>query len=55
VLISACGLAVRATRSAINTLGGHGFLTDHPVERWFRAAVTLAAVDFDPLLADLEL
>lgn len=54
-LVDATTVAVRATRDSINTLGGHGFLTDHPVERWYRAAITLAAVDFDPLLVDLEL
>lgn len=54
VLVDAARVAVRATRDSINTLGGHGFLTDHPVERWYRAAITLVAVDFDPLLVDLD-
>lgn len=52
---TACRVAVDATRKGINTLGGHGFLADHPLERWYRAAATLAAIDFDPLAADLDL
>jgi alkylation response protein AidB-like acyl-CoA dehydrogenase len=41
-----------ATATAVNTLGGHGYLTDHPVERWYRDAAVLATIDFDPLLTD---
>ncbi|AIJ21281.1 acyl-CoA dehydrogenase domain protein [Amycolatopsis methanolica 239] len=44
--------AMEATRIGINTLGGHGFIQDHPVEQWYRAAATLAALDFDPLESD---
>jgi alkylation response protein AidB-like acyl-CoA dehydrogenase len=40
-----------ATRAAVQTLGGHGFMADHPVERWFRSATALAAIDFDVTLA----
>jgi alkylation response protein AidB-like acyl-CoA dehydrogenase len=40
------------TAIAVNTLGGHGYLTDHPVERWYRDAAALAAIDFDPLLTE---
>jgi hypothetical protein len=36
-----------ATRTAVQTLGGHGFLTDHPVEIWYRSAAALAILDFD--------
>ncbi|WP_067903047.1 acyl-CoA dehydrogenase family protein [Nocardia vaccinii] len=43
-----------ATRVGINSLGGHGYLMDHPVERWYRAVATLAAIDFDPLASDLD-
>jgi hypothetical protein len=39
-----------ATLVAVNTLGGHGYLADHPVERWYRDATTLSAVDFDPIM-----
>jgi hypothetical protein len=46
-------LATQSTREAVQVLGGHGYLTDHPVERWYRAAATLSAVDFDPLEADV--
>ena len=41
-----------ATTTAVNTLGGHGYLTDHPVERWYRDVAVLAAIDFDPLLTE---
>ena len=39
--------AVEATRHAVQTLGGHGFVEDHPVELWYRSATALAALDFD--------
>jgi alkylation response protein AidB-like acyl-CoA dehydrogenase len=45
----ACHVAMGATRDAVQVLGGHGFITDHPVERWYRAAATLASLDCDPL------
>jgi len=41
-------VALQATRDALQTLGGHGFITDYPVERWYRCAAALAAIDFDP-------
>jgi alkylation response protein AidB-like acyl-CoA dehydrogenase len=47
-------VAVVSTRDAVQVLGGHGFITDHPVERWYRAAATLAALDHDSLLAAFE-
>jgi alkylation response protein AidB-like acyl-CoA dehydrogenase len=50
----AAEVAVEATRTAINTLGGHGYLEDHPVERWYRAATTLSVLCCDPLLLELE-
>lgn len=40
--------ASEVTRDCVQVLGGHGFLTDHPVERWYRATAGLAAVDLDP-------
>jgi alkylation response protein AidB-like acyl-CoA dehydrogenase len=42
-------VAAEATRTAVQTLGGHGFIAEHPVEIWYRAAAALAAIDFDPL------
>jgi alkylation response protein AidB-like acyl-CoA dehydrogenase len=41
--------AAMTARDAVQVLGGHGFLTDHPVELWYRSAAALAALDFDPL------
>lgn len=41
-------IAASVARDAVQVLGGHGFITDHPVERWYRQAATLAAIDFDP-------
>ena len=43
-----CETALTATREAVQTLGGHGFITEYPVERWYRCAAALAAIDFDP-------
>ncbi|WP_329410603.1 acyl-CoA dehydrogenase family protein [Nocardia vinacea] len=44
----ACTTASEVTRDCVQVLGGHGFLTDHPVERWYRATASLAALDLDP-------
>lgn len=52
VIAGATQAATVATVTAVNTLGGHGYLADHPVERWYRDAAVLAAVDFDPTLID---
>lgn len=57
-LTTATTSAVAAANSAayaasvvgINTLGGHGYLEDHPVERWYRAIGTLLAIDNDCLV-----
>ncbi|MEV8539636.1 acyl-CoA dehydrogenase family protein [Streptomyces sp. NPDC051572] len=40
--------ASEVTRDCVQVLGGHGFLADHPVERWYRATASLATLDFDP-------
>ncbi|MFT4287966.1 acyl-CoA dehydrogenase family protein [Nocardioides sp.] len=45
----AARVATSATRDAVQTLGGHGFINDHPVGGWYAAAATLAAVVGDPL------
>ena len=50
IVAAATKAALSATVTGVNTLGGHGFLADYPVERWYRAAGTLAAIDDDPLL-----
>jgi alkylation response protein AidB-like acyl-CoA dehydrogenase len=47
-LARCCEAALTATRDALQTLGGHGFITEYPVERWYRSAAVLAAQDFDP-------
>jgi alkylation response protein AidB-like acyl-CoA dehydrogenase len=47
-------VATQSTRDALQVLGGHGFITDHPVELWYRAAATLSALDFDPLCSSFE-
>jgi alkylation response protein AidB-like acyl-CoA dehydrogenase len=47
----ACEAALQATREGVQTLGGHGFITDYPIERWYRCAAALAAIDFDPAAA----
>jgi alkylation response protein AidB-like acyl-CoA dehydrogenase len=47
-LLSYAGeVGAETTRNAVQTLGGHGFIIDHPVELWYRSAAALAALDFD--------
>lgn len=41
----AAELAVSITSDAVQLLGGHGYLWDHPVEKWMRDARTLGLVD----------
>lgn len=48
----AIAAAVRAGDEAVQILGGHGYVRDHPVEMWFRNAVTLSVFDAPELLAD---
>ncbi len=36
--MAASEIAVRATEQAIQTMGGWGYITDHPVEKWYRDA-----------------
>ncbi len=48
------GVGTNATRDAIQVLGGHGFITDHPVELWYRSAAALSVLDHDPLLSNFE-
>ena len=43
--------AIESTTTGVNTLGGHGYLADHPQERHYRDATALAVIDFDPLVA----
>lgn len=47
-LVSYAGeVAAETTRTAVQTLGGHGFIVDHPVELWYRSGATMATLDFD--------
>lgn len=53
--VNYCGVvATTATRDALQVLGGHGFITDHPVELWYRSSAALSVLDHDPLLANFE-
>ncbi len=36
--LAASELAVRATEQAVQTMGGWGYVKDHPVEKWYRDA-----------------
>ena len=36
----------------VQVLGGHGYIKDHPVEKWFRDAVTLSVFDAPDLGGD---
>src|SRR5690606_12331957 len=47
-------VALDATRDSVQTLGGHGFIRDHPAEIWYRSAAALAAIDFDPTRSAFE-
>ena len=44
--------AIRAGDDGVQVLGGHGYIRDHPVEMWFRNAVTLSVFDAPEVLAD---
>jgi acyl-CoA dehydrogenase len=37
-MMAASEVAARATERAIQTLGGWGYINDHPVEKWYRDA-----------------
>ncbi|MEE4545584.1 acyl-CoA dehydrogenase family protein [Streptomyces sp. V4-01] len=41
----ATDVAMRVTTEAVQVLGGHGYVTDHPVERWMREAKLLQLVE----------
>jgi len=47
-------VGAESTRQAVQTLGGHGFITEHPVELWYRGAAALSTLDFDPLCSCFE-
>lgn len=47
----AAACAVAAGDTAIQVLGGHGYMRDHPAELWFRDAMTLAALEAPSLAA----
>ena len=58
-VFSACTQAVSAavgtTDDAVQVLGGHGYMRDHPVELWYRDALTLATFDSPSMVGDLFL
>jgi alkylation response protein AidB-like acyl-CoA dehydrogenase len=41
----ATDVAMRVTTDAVQVLGGYGYVSDHPVERWFREAKVLQIVE----------
>ena len=59
LVMAACGQAVSAALAAsddaVQVLGGHGYMRDHPVELWYRDAMTLATLDAPWLVGDLFL
>jgi alkylation response protein AidB-like acyl-CoA dehydrogenase len=59
LVMAACGqavaAAVAASDDAVQVLGGHGYMRDHPVELWYRDAMTLATLDAPWLVGDLFL
>jgi acyl-CoA dehydrogenase len=44
--------AILCGDDGVQVLGGHGYIRDHPVEKWFRDAVTLSVFDAPDLLGD---
>lgn len=36
---------MRVTVEAVQVLGGYGYVTDHPVERWMREAKLLQIIE----------
>ena len=38
-------LSVEVATDAVQMLGGHGYIQDHPVEKWMRDIRTLGVVD----------
>lgn len=45
--------AILCGDDGVQVLGGHGYVQDHPVEMWFRNAVTLSVFDAPDLLGDM--
>jgi alkylation response protein AidB-like acyl-CoA dehydrogenase len=45
--------AVLCGDDGVQVLGGHGYIRDHLVEKWFRDAVTLSVFDSPDLLGDV--
>jgi alkylation response protein AidB-like acyl-CoA dehydrogenase len=48
----AMSAAVRCGDDGVQILGGHGYIRDHPVEKWFRDAVTLSVLDGPDVTGD---
>lgn len=44
--------AVLCGDDGVQILGGHGYIRDHPVEKWFRDAATLSVFDAPDVLGD---
>lgn len=49
----ALGTAVLCGDDGVQVLGGHGYIRDHPVEKWFRDAVTLSVFDAPDAVGDM--
>lgn len=41
-MVEACDAALSVTNLGVQLLGGHGYVKDHPVEKWYREARTLS-------------
>lgn len=48
----ALATAIRCGDDGVQVLGGHGYMQDHPVEKWFRDAVTLSVFDAPEVIGD---
>ncbi|HWC13692.1 MAG TPA: acyl-CoA dehydrogenase family protein [Actinomycetota bacterium] len=50
---TALAAAIRCGDDGVQVLGGHGYIRDHPVEKWFRDAVTLSVFDAPDVVGDM--
>jgi alkylation response protein AidB-like acyl-CoA dehydrogenase len=48
----ALSTAIKCGDDGVQVLGGHGYIRDHPVEKWFRDAVTLSVFDAPDVAGD---
>lgn len=53
-LLQARAAALTVTSNGVQVLGGHGYMTDHPVEKWMRDARALGVAAFPETTLEVE-